>query len=186
MAQNIFIGFYLITAALVMLIYKETRAAPPWSLILLCISLRLHIIFVLRLFNDGIAMLLFYLALFLLCKQCQTLGCLVFSAAVSIKMNVLLFAPGLGIVLLKAVGWKGTLFQIMNCAILQLVLGAPFLQTNAVGYLSKSFELSRVFMFKWSVNFKFLPEDIFLSKPLAMGLLAGHLVVLLAFAHKRW
>jgi hypothetical protein len=38
----------------------------------------------------------------------------------------------------------------------------------------------------WSVNFKFVPEHVFLSKPFALGLLAAHLAMLLALAHRRW
>lgn len=37
----------------------------------------------------------------------------------------------------------------------------------------------------WTVNLKFLPEDTFQSKGLAVGLLCAHLLLLLAFAHFR-
>jgi alpha-1,3-mannosyltransferase len=69
---------------------------------------------------------------------------------------------------------------------LQLALGAPFLATHPASYLSRAFELTRVFFFKWSVNWAFLPESVFLSKPFALLLLATHLTSLAAFAHWRW
>ena len=69
---------------------------------------------------------------------------------------------------------------------LQLVLGAPFLAYDAAAYLSRSFELSRVFFHVWSVNLKFLPEDVFQSKGLALALLAAHLALLWLFAQNRW
>lgn len=46
----------------------------------------------------------------------------------------------------------------------QLVLGLPFLLVNPVGYVSRAFDLGRQFLFKWTVNWRFLPEDIFLSR----------------------
>lgn len=42
--------------------------------------------------------------------------------------------------------------------LLQALLGAPFLAAAPGSYLQKAFELSRVFMHKWTVNLKFLPE----------------------------
>jgi hypothetical protein len=53
----------------------------------------------------------------------------------------------------------------------QLLLGYPFLSTFPYEYLKGSFDLGRVFMFKWTVNFKFLPEEYFVSKPHAISLL---------------
>ena len=37
-----------------------------------------------------------------------------------------------------------------------------------------------------SVNFKFVPEPIFVSKAFAVSLLVAHLVLLATFAHYRW
>ena len=39
---------------------------PNWVILLLCISKRVHSIYMLRLFNDGIAMLIFYISVILL------------------------------------------------------------------------------------------------------------------------
>jgi alpha-1,3-mannosyltransferase len=65
-----------------------------------------------------------------------------------------------------------------------VALAVPFLQENWWGYVSKAFELSRVFFFKWTVNFKFLPEEVFVSKPLALALLAAHLLLLGVLLHR--
>ena len=72
------------------------------------------------------------------------------------------------------------------CGALQVALGAPFLAANAAGYLERSFELGRVFMFKWTVNWKFLPEEVFVSGKLAAGLMALSAASWLAFGHFRW
>ena len=77
---------------------------------------------------------------------------------------------------------RGTVAGVL----LQLVLGAPFLLSHPASYLSRAFELSRVFMHQWSVNFQFLQPEQFESKRLAVLLLGAHLGLLLAFAHWRW
>jgi alpha-1,3-mannosyltransferase len=87
-------------------------------------------------------------------------------------MNMLLYAPGVLLVLLMGTGWVETIVCLSICAGVQLLLGLPFLSTYPTEYLSRSFDLGRVFMFKWTVNLKFLPEDIFVGKPLSLVLLA--------------
>jgi alpha-1,3-mannosyltransferase len=62
----------------------------------------------------------------------------------------------------------------------------PFLATNAKGYFGKAFELSRQFKYEWTVNWRFLPEDVFLSRGFALTLLAGHVIVLSTFILHRW
>lgn len=42
----------------------------------------------------------------------------------------------------------------------QVVVGMPFLALHPVSYLSKAFELGRVFEFKWTVNWAFLPPEV--------------------------
>ena len=68
----------------------------------------------------------------------------------------------------------------------QIVIGFPFLATFPVAYLARAFDLSRVFLFKWTVNWRFLPEWLFLSRSFHFLLLLGHLTMLCVFATKRW
>lgn len=53
-------------------------------------------------------------------------------------------------------------------------------------YLGRAFEFSRVFFYKWTVNWRFVPEETFLSPTFAQALLALHLgILVLGFAsHK--
>ena len=85
-----------------------------------------------------------------------SLGCFLFSLAVSVKMNVLLFAPGLLLLLLQVSrNLQQVVYRLLVfCALPQLILGAPFLLTHPVSYLRKAFELDRVFFYKWTVNWK--------------------------------
>ena len=55
-AQYIFIGVYVVNLAVVLAIYVRAKVVPPWVLPMLCLSKRVHSIFVLRLFNDCFAM----------------------------------------------------------------------------------------------------------------------------------
>jgi len=100
-AQYIFTALYLATQYSIMALYINSCTMPPWSLILLCLSRRIHSIFVLRLFNDCWAMCIAYVATWALQKKKFPLSIFLFSAAVSVKMNVLLFAPGVLAVVIK-------------------------------------------------------------------------------------
>ncbi|XP_023606384.1 dol-P-Man:Man(5)GlcNAc(2)-PP-Dol alpha-1,3-mannosyltransferase isoform X1 [Myotis lucifugus] len=187
MAQHIFAVLYLATLLLVFLIYHQTCKVPPFVFFFMCCaSYRVHSIFVLRLFNDPVAMALLFLSINLLLAQRWGWGCCCFSLAVSVKMNVLLFAPGLLFLLLTQFGLRGALPKLGICAVLQVVLGLPFLLENPVGYLSRSFDLGRQFLFRWTVNWRFLPETLFLHRAFHLALLATHLTLLLLFVLCRW
>ena len=92
--QVIWAAVYLATQAVVMRLYVRSKAVPPYVLALLTLSKRMHSIYVLRLFNDCWAMLLAYVATSVLAEHRWAAAIVVFAAAVSVKMNVLLFAPG--------------------------------------------------------------------------------------------
>jgi alpha-1,3-mannosyltransferase len=203
--QWVFVVLYVINAAVVLILYnavlqrmrqqqntQSSTATMVWcwriAMGITCLSKRVHSIFVLRLFNDAPAMLLLHISMYLLaCCDSWALGCTVFSLAVSIKMNILLFAPGLLLLLLqKNQSLLGTMQHLSVCASIQLILGWPFLTTYPISYIKKAFEFDRVFFFKWTVNWKFLPEEMFTSKPWALVLLACHLGVLSMLANKWW
>ena len=69
---------------------------------------------------------------------------------------------------------------------LQVLLGLPFLVEHPKSYLLRAFEFSRVFTFKWSVNWQFLPLDVFLSQRFAVLLLLLHLRLLWSFSELHW
>lgn len=68
-----------------------------------------------------------------------------------------------------------------QCFNLQWALGRPFLTKNAAGYISRAFELSRQFMFKWTVNWRFVGEETFLSREFSVALLLLHVSILALF-----
>ncbi|KAF3436425.1 hypothetical protein FNV43_RR23517 [Rhamnella rubrinervis] len=185
-AQILFGILYFINMGIILFIYVKTEVLPWWALALLCLSKRMHSIFVLRLFNDCLAMMLLHAALASIIYQRWHLGLIIFSGAVSVKMNVLLYAPSLLLLMLKAMDISGVISALASAALVQILLGLPFIISHPLAYVSRAFNLGRIFIHFWSVNFKFVPEPIFISKAFAVLLLIAHLVLLTAFAHLRW
>jgi len=184
-AQYIFYVLYIVTLIVTGIILRKSTVVPNWAIVALLLSKRIHSIFMLRCFNDTVAMLLLYFAVLCFITDRWKLGSIFFSLGVSVKMNVLLFAPGLLVLYLQRCGILGTLSNLALCLATQVILALPFLLTYPKEYFGKAFEFGRVFTFKWTVNLKFLPEDVFVSKELATGLLAGHLAVLVIYFARR-
>lgn len=103
-----------------------------------------------------------------------------------IKMSLLLVLPAIGILLFLGRGLWGSLRLLWLVVQVQIAIAIPFIGKNAKGYLGRAFELSRQFKYEWTVNWRMVPEDIFLSRWFALTLLAGHVAVLLIFITKRW
>ncbi|VDL64542.1 unnamed protein product [Hymenolepis diminuta] len=104
--------------------------------------------------------------------------------AVGVKMNILLFAPGFLIVLLKHRGVYETIGHLAECASVQVLLGAIFLFRNSEAYFGRAFEFSRQFMYKWTVNWRFIPESLFLDRRFQLTLLFLHITLLSFFLLK--
>lgn len=186
LAQNIYGVLYLITLALTCAIYRQTHRVPNWIVLLLPFSKRLHSIFVLRLFNDCWAVLLSQLTILASQRGWDDTSFMLLSAAVSVKMNALLYLPGLLLISFKRRGPSSTFVYMIKFAATQVLLAAPFLKTDPWAYAHGAFDLGRVFLYKWTVNWRFLAEETFLDKRLALGLLIGHLSVLAVFGWFRW
>lgn len=185
LAQFVFVFIYLAFISVVFSIYYKSKRVPPIALIIMCLtSHRIHSIFVLRLFNDPIAMFFLYLSVLCILLKFWRVGCILFSFAVSIKMNVILFAPGLFVVLVLSHGFLNSFQYIFLCALVQLILGSPFLFTFPIAYIHRSFDLGRQFIYYWTVNWKFLPENLFHSRYFHLALLAAHLLVLVLFLNR--
>jgi len=70
-AQWMFLGFYLCLTALVLRVYYVAgrRRIPPWVVLLLLLTKRVRSIFMLRLFNDGIATMIMYICVLMVLKR---------------------------------------------------------------------------------------------------------------------
>lgn len=182
LAQYIFLFIYIVQLYLTYEIYKKTCKIPAYALVLSALtSYRIHSIYVLRLFNDPIAVLFFYISLNLFLKDKWKLGSVFYSLAVSIKMNILLYAPCLLTAYLTNLTITETIANLSICALVQLFLGAPFLYGNFISYIKGSFDLGRIFEHKWTVNYRFLDRETFENRYFHLGLLSLHIFILLVF-----
>lgn len=110
-----------------------------------------------------------------------------YSFGVGVKMSLLLPLPAIGVMLFLARGVQASLKQAWLMLQLQIVIAFPFLSGgNPMGYLSRAFEFSRQFLFKWTVNWRFVGEKTFLSKGFSITLLIGHISTLALFVTIRW
>ncbi|KAF8287916.1 putative dolichyl-P-Man:GDP-Man5GlcNAc2-PP-dolichyl alpha-1,3-mannosyltransferase [Trypanosoma cruzi] len=186
MAQWLYAGIYIMLFASVIQLYVRCKIRGR-LLIRLLLSKRIRSLFMLRLFNDCVAMLLLYFAVVVLAKGRQwKLGCLLYSMAVSVKMNILLFAPGLLLILCRSLPWYRVILCLVVCALWQVGVALPFLLHELQAYMLKAFELGRVFTYRWTVNFKCISEEIFISKEFGQVLLLFTVVSWFLLWRRRW
>lgn len=104
-------------------------------------------------------------------------------------MNILLFFPGLLVLLFQYTGLAETFKSVVIIAFVQL--GLPSLHfmddmEHIRSYFSSAFDFSRQFLFKWTVNWHLLGEERFLSPTFAKTLLGLHVLTLVLFGWCRW
>ncbi|KAI9017546.1 glycosyltransferase [Gaertneriomyces semiglobifer] len=184
LAQYLFVGLYVATLIVVLSIYRRSSTTPPYVCILLVLSKRLHSVYMLRLFNGPWAMFFVYLSMLAMIKGRWRLAAVVFSFALSVKMNILLFAPGFAYLTLQATGIVGSLKNAAVALFVQVFLALPFIMHNAESYMTRAFDFGRVFMFKWTVNWRFVGAKVFYSDAFAVSLLAVHVLLIIALAAK--
>lgn len=187
LAQYIFMGVYIYTQAIVMFLVYMPAKVPPYVLPFLVLSKRIHSIYMLRMFNDVFSTLFSIFAVGFLQRHRWSLSAITLSFAVSVKMNALLYLPGAAVIYLQALGPVAAFTQAaLPFLAVQIGVAAPFLAAGFhQEYFSKAFEFSRVFFYKWTVNWRFVPEEIFLSPRFATSLLCVHVVLLIAFCTRR-
>ena len=101
-------------------------------------------------------------------------------------MSCLLYLPGILVILFQRTGLVGTVRHMLVLLFSQIAFGEPFLTPYPKSYLHNAYEFTRVFLYKWTVNWRFVSEETFLSSAWARGLLIGHLTTLIAFGLWKW
>ncbi|GAA5882285.1 hypothetical protein JCM3774_003355 [Rhodotorula dairenensis] len=211
-AQWAFAGVYLVTLAVVLFgIYRRNRRIPPYVLPLLSLSKRLHSIYMLRMFNDCVVMLLVYSALALYMVPSSTsssprqhphrppqreakkrleqrwlLGTVLLSCALSIKMSTLLFLPALFYLVFVHLSPVALAHHLLVLASTQLALAYPFLQSSAnrSAYVRQAFDFSRAFEWEFTVNWRWIGVELFEDPHWAHMLLVAHAAGLVVWALK--
>lgn len=211
LAQKVFGYLFALTIAFTCAVYSMVGNLPPWPLYLLLCSRRLISIYVLRMFNDcftTLAMICVVLLLqvasywsnvlsgtsmLLLCGVAAD----VYSMAISVKMNALLYMPAFVITVYFLLGECLSLVAVVLCVIpmVQVLIGWKFLlplfwddeaRYLRWAYISNAFDFSRQFLYKWTVNWKFVSPECFLSSAFSRGLLVAHISLLLVFIFARF
>lgn len=186
--QNLFRFLYLFTLICQLVLFQQLEL-PPWCIVLACLSKRLHSIYVLRLFNDCFTTAFVVLVVLLLTiatrittstwkLRLTVLASLLYSMAVSIKMNALLYLPA--VLVSIYLNNEGNLLYTLGCGMImfvwQILVAFPFLKEYPIEYLYGAFNFSRQFMFKWSVNWQMLEEKGFQSKWFHLSLLVSQIL----------
>ncbi|KAK0210637.1 glycosyltransferase family 58 protein [Desarmillaria ectypa] len=185
LAQYIYSGLYLLSLVLSCAIYSQARVSN-WVVLLLPLSKRLHSIYVLRLFNDCWSVVAMQAAVLAYQLGNDDIGTLFFSVALSVKMSIILYFPGLLVILFKRRGFLYTIRNIFVIFATQVLIAFPFIRDNWREYAQGAFDLSRVFLYKWTVNWRMVSEETFLSPQWRKALLLGHVCTLIAFGWNRW
>lgn len=210
MGQLAFSYLFNITIAMTCAAYSMTGRLRPWCFYLLLCSKRLISIYVLRLFNDcfttvamiGVVLVLQQTAYWaqLWPKRIVFLANVVaadiFSLAISIKMNALLYLPAFVIVSYFLL--EESLLQLaavlLVIPLVQVLMAwkylLPFFWDQEASYirwtyLANAFNFKRKFLYEWTVNWRVLSEEVFLSDAFSNALLVGHVSVLLFFVFTR-
>ena len=180
--QSLFAILHIATVYIVFKIYTKSQLAVP--LFLLVLSRRIHSIYVLRCFNDPVAMLFLYTSILSMLNRNHLKSTILFSVALSVKMNVLLFFPGFAIVQWKVLGAFKTIRNISLIILIQALLALPFLIEYPWSYVSRAFDFGRQFDYMWTVNWKMFPPAVFYSSNFSRTLLILHIATLFLFVSK--
>jgi alpha-1,3-mannosyltransferase len=113
--QIIFLFLYLITLTIVMACYRRV-GAPPYLFPLLVLSKRLHSVYMLRLFNDGLAALMMWVSICFFINRKWTAGVIAWSLGLGIKMTLILLAPAVIVLLALSL----SIWQCARLAVLAL------------------------------------------------------------------
>jgi len=101
-------------------------------------------------------------------------------------MSLLLILPAFGVLLFLAHGTVKAISLAGLIVIIQALIGWEFLHVKTNSYMGRAFELGRVFTYKWTVNWRFIDEETFLSRKFAIMLIIGHILTIIVFIERRW
>ena len=212
MGQILFGYLFTATVAVAILCYASAGGIPLWPLMLLLASRRLVSVYVLRMFNDGFTTgLMVVTTLFLqviagyrdimspnMAMAATAVAADVYSTAIAVKMNALLYLPGVVVVVyylngenlartaavmavIPAVQW-GTAWRFVMAP----VDNAADVEYLRWTYFRQAFQFDRKFLYQWTVNWRFVPQEVFESGYFTTGLMVMLVVVMVWFGWTRF
>ncbi|GET93276.1 alpha-1,3-mannosyltransferase, putative [Leishmania tarentolae] len=194
LAQWLHAGVYLVTLTMVLRLY--TSSGLTWKTIIpLFVSKRIRSLYVLQLSSDCWAMLFLFAAVSFIAGRPSRavtrsrqwfIGCLCYSFAVSIKMDILLFAPGMLYVMLRTLPFWRVVWNLFVCAALQVAVSLPFLVYDYRAYLAKSVKLDCGLIEQWPVNYRFLDADLVRRPEFGQALFAMTVATWILLWRTRW
>lgn len=180
-SRLIFFGYYFIIYYILSKIYEEILEKENHYVIGF-LSSYVSLQIVNRCFNDCFTMLYFYIGLYLLISRNRiVLSTIFFGIALSCKMNVVLFLPGIFYIYIKKKGPIFLISQIILILLIQILMGLPFILTYPLSYLKGAYNVTRVFDLSESINWQFLSLDTFYNPLFHKFLLFTHLFLLICF-----
>lgn len=114
-----------------------------------------------------------------------------FSCGVSVKMNALLYLPAV-LIILSWLNFRGKGFLLRMGALvsfgvaLQFLIGYPFIKEDIFAYFATAFNFKRKFLYIWSINWQFIPQEIFESDIFSTSLLVLQITTLWIFIDNKW
>lgn len=163
--QLIFLALLLVQTNITHHLYARISTQPHWDCVFFLFTVRARNVYVNGLFNDGVQVVrlcrpssvvlawLIRLQIFvhagllaLARNKSPALVLLLLSISASIKMNALLWGPGLAVHYISTLGIRTTLRACQPAVAWQMLVGLPFLAAHPVSYLSRSFQLNREFV----------------------------------------
>lgn len=183
--QALYVGVYALSLVVGAAMYRVAGVSWAW-LPLLSLGTRARNIYGLGLFNDGWAMLFAHAGVLAAGMDWWAAATVLLSAGVSVKMNVVLFLPAFGVLVLRRHGWRGVLLLGSLGAAVQAAVGLPFLVAAPRDYIVGAFNLGRLFTHRWSINWQHVPTDVFGSGAFRTALLVGHVAMLIGLGLSQW
>lgn len=181
-------------------IYEIASPLPQVDCVFFLLTIRARNLFLNGLFNDPFQTLFSYLGVLYLLRRRYTASLMFFSLGASVKMSGLLWAPGVAAYLLSTIGLIRTLQASWAGVLVQVLVAIPF-RGHLWLYIHRSFELDR--QFTWfnvpphlrhdssytnlssqTLNWKFLPPEIFYSRTFSILLLSLHIIFAALFIRR--
>ncbi|EGC34695.1 hypothetical protein DICPUDRAFT_153070 [Dictyostelium purpureum] len=157
---------------------------PIFLSILPIISNRLHLYNVRIVINDFPSTFLIHIAILLFISKRFKLFSIIYSLTVSLKLHTIFYSPAILFIFFNSLTLNETIYYLSIMAIIQILLGLPFLLVNPVAYISNAYDLSRTLLWEKTRNFKFVGRILYDMKLFNLLLILALVLTIIVFIMK--